>query len=123
MARTFTPAEAEQFAVFMKGVSKITEEINETDARNNTKRPEGQSLGQLYERLGVHLVAMYREGVSPLHCLRLIRQVADDARELEAASMLAMMQAEQPDRTVFMESEPWSPGILLGMDPEPEDLN
>jgi hypothetical protein len=94
MARTFGPDEAAQFAAVVTEVNRLTAEIEETDTQHGTLRPEGHSLGKLYERLGIHLVAMYNEGVTPSKAIKMIRQVAEDASEIESAALITFLRDE-----------------------------
>jgi hypothetical protein len=94
MARTFNASEATSFAEVMAEINRLKAEVAQSDEGCGTARPEGASLGVLYERLGIHLVAMYNCGVSPLHAIRLIAQMAEHADEIEAATMIALLQSE-----------------------------
>lgn len=94
MARTFNQAEAEQFAAVIAEVNRLTAEIEEIDTQHGTLRPEGHSLGKLYERLGIHLVAMCNQSVSPAKAIKMIRQVAEEASEIEGVALISMLQNE-----------------------------
>ena len=100
MSRTFRPDEAAGFNAVIEEVKRITEEILETDLTRGTARPPGASLGLLYERLGVHLVAMYHTGAPPSQVISLLMQVAEDIADMDAAAlMMAMFDGndETPD--------------------------
>lgn len=99
MARTFTETEQSNLTNVMNEVGRIAKQIEQTDRERGTERPPGAALGRIYERLGIHLVAMARAGVPPFHALQLIRAVAEDAEGLDYATMLSLFAAEADQET------------------------
>ena len=94
MGRTFNSDEQKDFGDLMAEVKRLTTQIEQTDRERGTERPPGAALGQVYERLGIHLVAMARAGLPPFHAIRLIHTVANDAEGLDHATMMAMFAAD-----------------------------
>ena len=91
MALTFDHSETRQLAAVLDEVTRLTREIRGADGLKGTPPPDPCSRSALYERVGIQLVAMYNCGVSPLHAIKLIRQVATDPNQLEVATLIAMI--------------------------------
>ncbi len=104
MADTFSPREALQFQQYLQEVGRISDEIQDRHDQDGTERPGPDAPGALYERLGIHLIAMYRMGVPAIQVLRMVRAVAEDTADIEHQAMMAMLAgqvAESFDEVVY----------------------
>jgi len=99
MARTHHQTEATQLASVLEEIKRITREIYDSDRKNGTLRPDGHSRGSHYERLGVHLVAMHKQGVPPFHAIQLISHVAEHIEDIELATLMSMFREDLDDHT------------------------
>jgi hypothetical protein len=66
-----------EFIQIMREVARVERQVHDLDKANGTLRPEGPSLGHIYERLGLMVTAMCRCGFHPCKALGLIQSVAE----------------------------------------------